>query len=440
MATFLLLVLVILPFATAAGTLRLGSRRPYMALRLSVVSALLLVFLVSVAVVDAEISLVAGRALKLLSVSQLGIQMLGLAMLGFLLSLHSGASHWLRGWLPVSWLSLGGLILSLLVTSLPIALLLFVASALLWAFGLPTDLRQRSAGVTMRFAALITLALPLLLIAFRLAEDRATAPASVERLVLSMAVPAFGLILGLIPLHAWTLTLAGGNPRAMVFGVISLVQTTGFILLLRSFAVYPWMTGVARDTLVVGGALSACIGGWMALSARRNDPDDWLVYAAVANSGMLLAGLGTQSESAGAGVAFLLFARVLALLLLDMAPRVPKFLRRLAQAAGTLALAGTPGLAGFPGLWLILRRLQEAQNSLANLAILVGSGLLFATALRRWRVDDDGLDGSWQSDPDRGAQRAVISLLILMVLLGVAPQIIAPSFEDALRDIFFSRP
>jgi hypothetical protein len=29
---------------------------------------------------------------------------------------------------------------------------------------------------------------------------------------------------------------------------------------------------------------------------------------------------------------------------------------------------------------------------------------------------------------------------VLLVVLGLAPQIIAPAFEDALRDIFFPHP
>lgn len=439
MATVLLGLLLILPLATALACAWLGPRQPERGLRLSLISALLLVLVVNVAVVDAEIALIAGRSLELSPIAQLGIQILGLAMLGFLLSLYRASAAWLETWLPVAWLSLLGLILSLLVTSLSIGLIIFLGAALLWAFGLPAQERIVSAGVIMRYAALISLAVPLLLIALEIAELRGSAQDSVERLVLALAVPAFGLILGLIPLHAWTLTLAGGTPRAMVFGVISLVQTTGFLLLLETLATYPWMAGVASETLVAAGAISACIGGWMALSARRDDPDDWLVYAAIANSGMLLAGLGTQSEKAGAGVALLLFARVLALVTLDLAPRVPELPRRLAYAAGTLALAGTPGLAGFPGMWLILQRL-EGQSELAKLALLAGSGLLFATALRRWRADAEAQEEGWVAEPDPGARRMVMVMLALLVLLGIAPQIVAPAFDDALRDIFFSRP
>ena len=441
MGVILLFVVVGLPFAGGGACLRLGAANAERALRVSVGVALVLVLTVSLAVIDVEIPLVAGRTLVLKSVAQLGIQLLGLAMLGFVLARTTDAPDVIAGWLPTAWVSLGGLTLSLLLTPLPLAVLVFLGAALLWPFGLPGAARRAATGVVMRFAALLALSMPVILIAFRLAEERTGATPGLEHLVLALAVPAFGLLIGVVPLHAWSLTVAGGAPRPMLFGVLLLVQTASFGLLLRTLATYTWMTGVAGDALVVGGALSALVGGWLALAARRDDPDDWLVYATVANSGMLLAGLGTQSAGAGAGVAMLLFARVLALVTLALAPRVGRSLRRLGYAAGTLVLAGTPGLVGFPGLWLILRRLQATEHTLANLAILAGSGFLFATAVRRWRADpgDDSVDGPAESE-DPGARRAVISLMVLVIVLGFAPQVIATAFATAVQDLFFAKP
>jgi formate hydrogenlyase subunit 3/multisubunit Na+/H+ antiporter MnhD subunit len=102
---------------------------------------------------------------------------------------------------------------------------------------------------------------------------------------------------------------------------------------------------------------------------------------------------------------------------------------------GILVLAGTPGLAGFPGLWLVVRRLPEGWDApLAPLALLAASFLLFATAVRRWQIegpaDADAVSGA------PGARRAVIALIVTLVVLGVAPQVIAPAFTGALREIF----
>ena len=76
MATGLLLLLVLLPLATALACAWLGPRQPETALRVSGGVALVLVLLVSVSFVDVEIGLIAGRSLELSPIAQLGIQLL----------------------------------------------------------------------------------------------------------------------------------------------------------------------------------------------------------------------------------------------------------------------------------------------------------------------------------------------------------------------------
>jgi formate hydrogenlyase subunit 3/multisubunit Na+/H+ antiporter MnhD subunit len=440
----LLVLLILLPFLTGALILWLRRSRPALVPRVSVAAAVLLVLLVSVAIPETSLDMFAQRELSLLPEAQLGIQLLGLAMLGFVLA-NSGTEvedEGSRVWLVMAWFSLGGLVLSLLVRNLPIALLFFIGGAMIWTQGLPAHERRRAASATLRYLTLLAFCLPLMLIALRIADLRGEIRdvESVERLALALAVPAFGLILGLIPLHAWVFTLAGKTPRAMVYGVTSLVQTAGFALLLRMLADNPWMTYGARSVLVGAGALSSFLGAWLALSAPRNDPDDWLIYATVSNGGLILVGLGTQSEAAGTGVALMLFARVLALVLTELATQADGQLRRLAHAIGTLTLAGTPGLAGFPGFWLIVRRLQTTDSRLAELTVLAGSGLLFATAVRRWSYDL--LPGAVTESSSRqlGIRRAVLLLSVLLVLLGLMPGLVAHSLDEALRKLNMPGP
>jgi formate hydrogenlyase subunit 3/multisubunit Na+/H+ antiporter MnhD subunit len=437
----LLLLLVGVPLAAAAITYYLGARRSSLALRVSILAAVALVVLtMSRTMVDVRLDLLAERGLLLSPVAQLGVQLLALAMLGLVLSLEDEEPELVAGWLPVAWLSVAGLTVALMITSLPLAVIAFFGAAMLWAFGLPDSSRRRSSGPVMRYVALLALAMPLLMIAFLFAEERTTATPQIEWITLALAVPAFGLLLGVIPLHAWTLTLASGTPRAMLFGVIGLVQTAGFALLLRALttSAYPWLVEPSRGLLIGGGAISMLVGGWLALSARMDDPDDFLVLAFVANTGLLLAGLGAHSAAAGAGVALLLFARVLALVLLAMAPRVAGTRRRIAYAFGILTLAGTPGLAGFPGLWLIVTHLGSGRTSLAQVALLAGSAMLFATAVRRWRADVPGDESHVDTGP--GAGRIVLVLAVLLVVLGLAPQIIAPAFTGAMRGMYFVYP
>ncbi len=440
-----LLALILLPFLTGASILWLRRDRPQLVARVSVFAAVLLVLLVSLAIPDTSLDMFAQRELSLLPEAQLGIQLLGLAMLGFVLANSTDNKDEGRSvdWLLMAWFSLGGMILSLLVRNLPIALLFFIGGAMIWTQGLPMVARRRAASATLRYLTLLAFCLPLMLIALRLAELRGELRdvESIERLALALVVPAFGLILGLIPLHAWVFTLAGKTPRAMVYGVTSLVQTAGFALLLRMLADNPWMTYGARAVLIGGGALSSCVGGWLALSAPKDDPDDWLIYATVANGGMILVGLGTQSEAASTGVAMLLFARVLALVLTELASQAEAPLRRLAHAVGTLTLAGTPGLAGFPGFWLIIRRLQTTDSMLAEVTVLAGSGLLFATAIRRWSNMITPIEPPTPPSAHmQGIRRAVALLIILLILLGLMPGLVAHSLDDALRKLNMPGP
>jgi multicomponent Na+:H+ antiporter subunit D len=371
---------------------------------------------------------------------------LGLAVLGIVMGLERHRPEEQASWLPVAWLSVAGLVLALLITSLPLALLVFASAALLWAVGLPEGQREAASGAVLRYAALVALAMPLLLLAFRLAELRLAgspgAQVAVETAAMAAALPGFGLVLGMIPLHAWTLTIASGAPRTMLMGAIALVQTAGFALLLTTMSKYGWLTRGDFSAVVTScGALTAALGGWLALSADVDDPDDWLAYAAVANAGMLVAGIGTGSRLAGAGVVTLLFARVLGLVLLSLSDSTAGAYRRLAEGVATLTLAGTPLFAGFPGLWLVIAGTRSAWPD-SDLGLLLacglaaGSGLLFATALRR------GIPRVARFGPPEASAGGVtvVALAAVLVALGVFPQVIAGALADPLRDIFFPLP
>jgi formate hydrogenlyase subunit 3/multisubunit Na+/H+ antiporter MnhD subunit len=434
MGKLLLMLVVGLPIAMAAASFALGDRWPERLPRLSNFAALALAVIVSLALVDVELALPGGRALVLSPVAQLGVQLLALAMLGFSMSVADEAAELANRWLAVAWLSLSGLVLALLVTSITLAVLTFVAAALIWALAPPGVDKSAASGPGLRYAALLALAVPPLVTALRLAEIHTAATPELEPLVLALIVPGFGLILSVVPLHAWTVTLASGSPRAMVIGVLGLVQTAGFILLLRTLERYPWLIAGGRGALIAGGALSLVIGGWLALASRRDDPDDWLAYAVVANTGLLLMGLATQSQSAATGVTLMLFARVLALVTVALASRAAWRLAQAARVAGTLTLAGTPGLAGFPGLWLIVAALQLDSPGWATIAVLAGSGLLLATALRRWWLPEPLTDAVTPGTPRR--RWPVVVLIVVLILLGIVPQIVAGAFGNALRGPF----
>ena len=438
MSDLALAALVGLPFAIGLVSLRTHADRATLAVRVSIIGALAMTLLATLTPVDVALVLPSGRSLVFSPIAQLGLQLLGLFSLGLTFALAREPAQSQPNWLSVTWFHVGGLVVALLLNSLPLALLAFTAATLLWAFALPEQDRRAASGPVLRYAALLALAMPLLLGALQIAEARLTSDAgrvAVEHTVLALALPGFGLVLGLVPLHAWTLTLAAGAPRPMLFGVLGLAQTAGFALLLRTVDLHEWLfRGAYGSFVTLGGAITALVGAWLALSSHPDDPDDWLAYAVVANMGMLVAGVGTGSRAAATGVAILLLARVLALVLLALKEGAGERASRLADAAATLTLAGTPPLAGFAGFFLILTGARSVSLA-AAIALVAGSALLMATAVRRWmHATRSTPRGSlWQSGPDR----TVLVLVLVLLILGLAPQLVAGALLDPLRDIFF---
>lgn len=437
-----LATIVVLPFAAAVACARVAATNPRQAMVVSTGASFALATLGLLATVDSVLPLVlTGRELRLTPMAQLGIQLQALAILGLFRPTDPAGEVRLAPWLPVAWLSVAGMSLGLLMNSLSLGLLAFIASAMLWAFGLPAPERARAAGPVLRFAALLALVMPLLLLAFALAEQRTgSGTPDLEIVALALAAPGYGLILGIVPMHAWTLSLAGGAPREMLLGVLALVQTTAAVMLMRTLEAYPWIAEVASTPLLAGGTISVIVGSWLAFASRLDDPDDWLVHAAVAHSGMLLVGLGTQSHAATVGVLLFVFVRVLALVTLASARRTTGLLRRIGFGTATLAMAGTPGFAGFPGLWLVLRHVPAQGAFPLRAALLVGSGLLFATAVRHWRAPATLADDTPVPADDPGARVAVWVLVGLLVGIGLAPQTVVGAFERALHGMFIASP
>ncbi len=433
MGRLFLAIVAAFPFVMAGLTFVAADRWPGRLIRLSSYGSVGLVLTGSLAAVDVTITAPIGRSLVLSPLAQLGVQLLALGMLGLGLSLSEEDRRDAGRWLPLAWLSSGGLVLALLVTSLTLAAITYVAAGLLWAFGPPKAVRQSPTGPGLRYAALLVLALAPLLTALRLSEVGLSVE-GVEPLARALLAPGFALLLSVVPLHAWTVTLASGSPRAMVMGVLILVQTAGLVLMLRVFAAYPWLLTAERPLLYAGGGLSLLVGSWLALAAEERDPDDWLAYVVIANTGLVMMALGTQSMRAATGVSLMLVARVLALVTIAMAVRATPSMARMARAVGTLTLAGTPGLAGFPSLWLLLLALQLQAPAGASLAVLVGSGLLFATAVRRWRAD--GSPQAFACAPAEAVHWPLVVLIAALVALGLLPQVAAAVFGHTLSGPF----
>ena len=89
-------------------------------------------------------------------------------------------------------------------------------------------------------------------------------------------------------------------------------------------------------------------------------------------------------------------------------------------------------------------------KSLVPLTLLAGSGLLFATALRRWRIPRAGQEsrggqaaapdvaGGMENPAEEARARQMVWLLVILLLAaGLAPQWLADPFGRALARMFF---
>jgi hypothetical protein len=140
----LLLMVVALPLVAAVLSQALVRRRPHQAVVVSLVVALLFALSATFALVDRPLFFIAFRSVVLTPAAQLGTQLIALMALGLVLALEAEPPDIIADWLPVLWISVFGLTLALLLSELPLALLMLLGAALVWALGLSGTERTAS--------------------------------------------------------------------------------------------------------------------------------------------------------------------------------------------------------------------------------------------------------------------------------------------------------
>ncbi|MGQ9887036.1 MAG: complex I subunit 5 family protein [Aggregatilineales bacterium] len=215
----------------------------------------------------------------------------------------------------------------------------------------------------------------------------------------ALFVVAFGIKVGLVPLHTWLPDAYTRSPGPISALLAAVVGKVGLIALLRVLAglhgeAVSW--GLVLMTL---GALSILVGNLLAL--RQREVKRLLAYSSVSQIGFILLGLGIgmyAGQAAGLqagllhllnhgimkGLAFLAAEALVYSLFSQQGDRVPLHIddlagtgRRfpLASAALTIALlslAGMPPLAGFMSKWQILAAGLNVHSG------LVGALVVFA--------------------------------------------------------------
>jgi formate hydrogenlyase subunit 3/multisubunit Na+/H+ antiporter MnhD subunit len=393
-----------------------------------------------------------------------------------------------ENFVPIALLTLAEVSAVLLLQDPFILTLLLVATgltAVLAIVDLPAGASSlvgtRAIAAALKYLVLMVVAGVLMYIAFVLNDiyrpgelpDRV----SPARFILALLAVSFALRLALIPFHTWLTDLVDHAEPLVAALIITLLNTTSLLVLVLVFQSFPSLlieSSGALGVMRLGAIVSVLLGGWLAVgpaTLRRT-----LAYLVLYSCGMVFYGLSSASTLGLTGAIFGSLNQTLAVMLLFIslgllerpdgrAPGVARhdLLRRWPVAgagflAGGLALLGLPPLNGAMSHLLIYqaaaeRGWAELLPLLAGTA-LAGLGLARAAAARLLgpgeEIEPQAPLMLGETELDRPARRrldpeprstAVVTIVLLALCLGIGlfPQPILATVEEAIRGLAFIR-
>lgn len=362
-----------------------------------------------------------------------------------------------RAFYPAGLAVLGLFVAASLSRHLGIVAILIEVAVILFVFIIQGG-RLESTRAALRFLTLMSLAVPLfLLAAWQLDAYQLSGGLSVNgngELTALLVGLGFALWLAIVPFHSWlTTTAAESAPVATAFVLITF-PVVAFSTFIHLFDDFPWLVDSPQrvGAILIAGVATAVAGGILA-SVQRGF-GELMGYAALYDLGCTLALMGLGGPSGLVIILVNLTVRALALILIaactsvlrlraasDGFAEVSEIVQQYPVAAtgvmlGGLTLAGLPFTAGFAAHWQLLRSMAQVEPTWAVLLALAGLGVAIgylrgfrATLLPRPTV---------KSQTDQPVQLrlvftmqepfgllVLISLLIAMtILLGLFPAVL----------------
>jgi len=333
----------------------------------------------------------------------------------------------------------------------------------------------------LKYLVLMSVAAVLMYIAFVLTDiyrpGELPGRISPARFILALLVVGFALRLALIPFHTWLTHLVDYAQPLVAALIITLLNTTSLLVLILVFQSYPNLlleSEGAHGVMRLGAIVSALAGGLLAVgpaTLRRT-----LAYLILYDCGMVFYGLASVSSIGLAGAIFGALNQTLAVTLLFVSlgllerpdGRAPGVVRRDLlrrwPVAGAGFLVGGLGLIGLPPLngamSQILIYQAAAQRGWGELAPLVLATLLAGVGLARVAAEHllgpSEVEGEAEPpflgeiDLDRPAPRrldpeprstAALTLVLLVLCLGIGlyPQALLATIDEAIRGLAFLR-
>lgn len=332
---------------------------------------------------------------------------------------------------PLTLVATGFFAGAMMVRNMAIAGLLLEAGVVAAVMLVPS--RHPGAAMTgSRVLALLMLSAPLLLLASWAMEGGADDSNSVELVRMSgMALAiACALLLGIVPFHVWLPPIFryGSSLAAVVLSVVLGTSVLAYFDNAVRAAVWPGGEEFFSILALAGGVATAIIGGLITVPQRAIRRA--LAYAALADLGLILVGLGigTRTSTGAAtlhvayrGIGLATVSMALDILRADDLEHLRGGLRRAPLAAiamiiGGFSVAGLPLTAGFTTRLVLYRALAANHPgwALAVMACSIGPAWTFTRCLVATLV----------STPTSGARRepllpGLLALLLSLVLLGL---------------------
>lgn len=261
---------------------------------------------------------------------------------------------------------------------------------------------------------------------------------------------AFGVKLPIVPLHRWMLRVHVQAPPSVVMLHAGVLLKIGAFGLVRfAFGLFPGQFQQFSTWLIIFGIVNLLYGAFLAL--RQTDFKMVLAYSSVSHMGIVLIGLGSLNEAGIKGAifqavshgfiaAFLFFfvgvmyertrTTTLARLggLAKTMPYVSGFI-----LAGAMASLGLPGTSGFISEFMAFVGAFQATPLLAAIGTL--GIIMTAVYLLRAVLDMTfGQTAVTNVHDLRGIEWVpAISLLLLIVIIGVYPNVLAMPLQTTIE-------
>ena len=255
----------------------------------------------------------------------------------------------------------------------------------------------------------------------------------------------FAILMTVPPFHLWIPKSADESDVYILVFILVILQSAGLFFLLRFLDSYIWLREQPQiyEGIQIAGIITTILA--VILSASQRDIKKLVAYALIIDLGVILIAIGTGTHDGfrlalNLSVVRVVALGVLALGLSTMGSGVAKsknyrtvgYQMPLAAAAflvGLLSIAGIPLTAGFPGRWSLLTTVLQGDIFAASTLLfsMIGVGVLGI----RWAVilfdKGDADDHVTMANAARGF---LIGGILLLLLLGIFPQLVFPWIED----------